>query len=158
MENCYAVMPGDRIIELNGHLIDEPRHPKRRWPGGVPSSFAGFWVHRIFFQLSNLPRNAENPTLQRWFFWQHLEVSEASQSPNFWSSIFLAFWSSLKISGCSKNMEQHDLPNSGLGKSPDFLFFLASESAGWTRTPKEWDDFKATWDAVKQHGPTGGAV
>ena len=22
----------------------------------------------------------------------------------------------------------------------------------WTRDPKEWDDFKATWDAVKQRG------
>ena len=34
-QRVHPIEPGDRIIELNEHLIDEPWHPKRDGRGGV---------------------------------------------------------------------------------------------------------------------------
>ena len=119
--------------------------------GIVPSCGA----HRIFFQLWNLSRNAKsllNPakivflitlrglrglTITQVYFFCFLVITK-----NIWmfEKIGTTWFTKLWM----------------LGKSPDFRFF-------WHPNPqmdsfsKEWDDFKATWDAVKQHGPTGGA-
>ena len=118
--------------------------------GIVPSCGA----HRIFFQLWNLSRNAKsllNPA--KIVF---LITLRGLRGLTITQVHFFAFWSSLKISGCSKKLEQHDLQNSGCWVNHQIRFF-------WHPNPqmdsfsKEWDDFKATWDAVKQHGPTGGA-